>query len=680
MRSFSVRDSRKLRHAVTGTLALAMLSSSLSTTAIAAPAPAAPTATSAAAAPLEEATTEAKFKAAAVLGIVAREDMLVLNDKNFVLALWRKAKEGSEVKKVALLAFTGPDERACTDFINSGIYAANQIDIDNEARDALAREKARTTKRNAVAAVPGMEATDEVINLSDKDFVFRIWQRAAAGSAVKNAAAVALRPEAAPDELQKFINTDIFAAREIDRQREIAEAVEADRKAKELKASQEAKALAITAALGIVADENMKNLPDRDFVDLIWRRTDGQEVKLAARAALDSSDPAVWKAYIFTGVHQAHQRDVEQRDAKELELRLRQTKEILAAAEQDGFQPNLVAAAKEALRAPTLTGLSNFLATGQHAAAKLDLAKPKNNMVIELKGLQSTRCLQIAGEWGEPSEAEGAGTELWNCVNDAKQRWVLRERAGSKFQLENVNSNRCLAVTDGSVSNDAELIQYDCDAEAPEQLWEFLPSGDTGMFEIRNVKSGKVATTAGGGTENATLVLQYTNAHAGHQTWRLIDVNHNGNTLAMQAGVLEFKGVQSDRCLQVAGDVDGYAKENFAGVELWDCQHAIKQRWTLIDLGDRKYALKNLNSQKCLDIEGSKAANDVAFVQYDCHFDANQQWVFVAGQNGAVKLQNVQTGGVATVSESGTHSGAQIKQFADSNGDNQQFLVTTSQS
>jgi hypothetical protein len=667
-----------VRRVVTGALTVAVLISTMGT-ATAFAAQAAPmsattvSATTPADAPLQESTTEDKVRAAAVLGIVAPPSMTILNDKNFVLALWRKAKEGSEVKNAALLAFTDDDAGACTRFILTGIFAADQIDGENEIRDAVAKEKARTAKRNAVAQVPGMQATDEVINLSDKEFVLRVWQVAADGSAVKTAAAAALRPESTPEDYQKFINKDIYDARQVDVQKELADAAEADRKAKELKASQDAKALAVSAALGIVADDNMKNLPDRDFVAMIWQKTDGAEIKIAARTALDNGTADVLKAFIFTGVHDAHQRDIAARDAKDLALKTQQTKDVLDAAQRDGFQPNLVAAAKEALKTPTLAVLTAFLAKGQHDAAKLDFAKPVPGLVMELKGLQSGRCVQVAG-LGADATNNGSGTELWDCVRGDKQRWILRDRGTDTFALQNVNSGKCLAVQNGGVSDGDSLVQYDCAANTAEQSWQFVPVGDDGMIELRNVKSGKVATAADGGTPNATLVLQYTDTHSSNQGWRVIDVNHTGE--AMAPGTIELKGLQSGRCIQVGG-VDEDAQAEDRPTELWDCLNGVKQLWDVVDRGDHQYALKNVNSGKCLDVNGGSAAEGVSLIQHSCHFDANQLWVFVPGKAGSVKLQSVLTGGVATAAQSASNNGALIEQFSDANGDEQQWSVIT---
>ncbi|WP_410585733.1 RICIN domain-containing protein [Amycolatopsis sp. lyj-108] len=333
---------------------------------------------------------------------------------------------------------------------------------------------------------------------------------------MKNAAADVLRPQSTPEDRQKFVTKGIYDARELDRQREITDTQEAERKAKELEQSRVAKTLAVSAALGLVADDDTKNLSDRDFVTMIWTRTTGAEVKIAARAALDTNTPLALKDFIFTGVHSAHQRDLEALNTKDLALKSRQAREILDAAERDGFQPNLVTAAKLALKDPTLAKLTAFLDKEQHEAAKRDFAKPAQGLVVELKGLQSGRCLQVAGV-NQDAHRDGAGTELWDCVRGAKQRWVLQDKNDGRYALRNVNSQKCLAVAGGGIGDNDALVQVDCTPGSPEQLWEFVPVGDDGLFELRNVKSGKAAGAAGGGTANASLVVQYTNTHAAGQ-------------------------------------------------------------------------------------------------------------------------------------------------------------------
>src|SRR5689334_18213130 len=68
-------------------------------------------------APLEQSTVEEKMAALDWAAIPQNRDLLALNDMNFVVAVWRKAKEGSELKSAALAAFTSEDSYAPTRFI-----------------------------------------------------------------------------------------------------------------------------------------------------------------------------------------------------------------------------------------------------------------------------------------------------------------------------------------------------------------------------------------------------------------------------------------------------------------------------------------------------------------------------------------------------------------------------------
>jgi hypothetical protein len=85
---------------------------------------------------LPEASQEDKVRAAAVLGIVAGDDLLILNDRNFVFALWSMAgDQRPEVRASAELVLGGLDSE-CTQWIKTGIHEAVRHDQDNITRDA----------------------------------------------------------------------------------------------------------------------------------------------------------------------------------------------------------------------------------------------------------------------------------------------------------------------------------------------------------------------------------------------------------------------------------------------------------------------------------------------------------------------------------------------------------------
>lgn len=618
---------------------------------------------------VQESTTDEKAAAARELNLLLTPEMAVMSDKNFVITLWQKAREGSQVKAAALRAFTDTtDENASYNFIKTGIFAAAALD-----RIELEKKAERDRQRLAAAAEIGWTNVPQAqLDGSLENFVFKLWEVAEEGSDVKKGAAAVLKTGSTDDQRQEFVVTGIYTASTADKKRKIEEAERLERERLEREANRTAKERAWAAATKGTATEELKNLPDHEFIYEVIKRATGAKVKAAAQVAYDSRDAAAWKAFIFTGVHQAHQADIDEQERLDAIEAERQIRVILDRAERDGYQPNLAAAARAAL-AGTTAQRNAFLLTGQHAAAKLDLIKPADKRVIELQGIQSGRCLSVAGLWDTPGQgalAPGASGELWDCARSPKQVWELQATGGSQYRLQNLASKMCLDISGNNV------IQNPCN-DHPNQRWEFLENAD-GTFQLKNVGSGRFATAADSGTGNATLIVQYTNTNSIDQRWRLIDPTHVSWTVEMRLGTIQIKGVHSGRCVQVAGvwgTPNQGANADLAGTELWDCAGGVKQVWELVPLGDKKYGLKNKNSGKCLDVRYGEVANGTPLIQFGCHYGGAQQWVFVQGDNNTLGLASALTGKFADVTGWQTGNGAGISQYDGTGGANQRWTI-----
>ena len=320
--------------------------------------------------PTELATDEDKVEAARVLGINPGIDMLVLNDQEYVLSLWRQARTDSFVKAEALRAYDTTDPQAAYAFIKTGIFAAAADDAQAE----ITAERAKALRRS-VAVTVGLDPADTaLIELADRDFIFAVWQRVPAGSHVKAAAEAAIAAGTGPADWTAFLTTGAQTAHEQDITDAIRDANEAE--AARLRAEQLATAKrSLLQLLLLPVTEELVNAPNRQYVLHVKNTAKGTEVLLAAQAALNAPDATLDKAlsdFIYTGGAAANALDEKAAAAKELAGYRTQVTAIRDAARLDGVQPNLTAAADRALTDNTVLALQTFLLKGQDAARALD--------------------------------------------------------------------------------------------------------------------------------------------------------------------------------------------------------------------------------------------------------------------------------------------------------------------
>jgi hypothetical protein len=256
----------------------------------------------------DEASLEVKRRqraaAAAVVGvdIEAEPAFLQYADKEFVFQVGMRAAVGSHVYDAAMTAWEGTaaDQTA---FITTGIFEAARQDTATAARIRAEREPA--------AALVGLSVADQPILLAinDQNFVIKLWEKAT-GPKVKAGAAAAVR--GTPEDQHRFITVGLYEANRQD----IQDAADAKAKAEaDAKAAQELREAKIKAAaiVGFVPTEGQLIQPDINFIFDIYdhSRTCCSQVNLAAYAAFNSDDPAVHRAFLMTGIGEAHQRDLE---------------------------------------------------------------------------------------------------------------------------------------------------------------------------------------------------------------------------------------------------------------------------------------------------------------------------------------------------------------------------------
>ncbi|MFE3171728.1 AbfB domain-containing protein [Amycolatopsis sp. NPDC059090] len=392
-----------------------------------------------AAAALPEATPEEKVNAIRSLGLDIDNSWLVLRDRDFVFKIFDTADDTHFplVKAAALQAYRDGDT-ASTLFIRSGITDLAGRDRENYARGQQERDQARKLKQSAAALV-AMPVTSQQLDLSYRDFIFELWHFVTGYPKVKAAALAAFD---APEPEQKiFLSSGLLAAKQQDQ----IDAVNADKDRTEAeKARLIARAARQNAAtvVGLDTTDSMLDLADDFFIrKLLEKAVAGSQVAIAGQTALNSANPADWKAYIATGIYAARDRDTAIDNEKKAAENRRVAREIKARAENGGMRPRLVAAAAAAL-AGSDRDVETFLQSGQDSVQT-------QSFEVTTPGIRGAYVTSNGGNtyivWGDP------GTQGSSKLTGAT--WKIKDGMADPncFSLESAQFAGSFLRTDGDV-------------------------------------------------------------------------------------------------------------------------------------------------------------------------------------------------------------------------------------
>ncbi|GGQ67685.1 FG-GAP-like repeat-containing protein [Couchioplanes azureus] len=355
-----------MRGLLSAGLTAATLTATLPAAAHAAPAQSAAALTAALAAPAEY---EDKLKVAVKFGLGDQPSLLEKSDRDFVVALWNHLKgnpDHLEVTAAAATAFSAPEnvDDACSQFILVDVYAAFDRDLAREKQEDEAKRESDKARAAAAASI-SVVADAAMLNGTDAKFAELIWKRVendANWPKVKAAAAAAMA--GTPEQQREFIAAGLAAAAKQDTDDIIARdqaTTEAQKAAARARAAKQFAANRV----GMTPTDQLLNMPDRDFVTEVWNHTpEGSEVQAAAIRAARSNDPAVWKAFIDTGIHQAKDRDIQIALEKRYQADRAEADRVKKLATANGDN-NLLRAATKAL-AGSPDELAEFLRVGQY--------------------------------------------------------------------------------------------------------------------------------------------------------------------------------------------------------------------------------------------------------------------------------------------------------------------------
>lgn len=372
--------------------------------------------------------------------------------------------------------------------------------------------------------------------------------------------------------------------------------------------------------------------------------------------------------------------------------------EIAGGGTQNGIKTQLYGYNKSGAQRFTFTKQSDgsYVITNVNSGKALDVlnAVPGNSAVVqqyEPNGTAAQRWfirdanpgyyLQSAlGNWvldlAGAATANGTAIALYEPNGTNAQRFLLSSvdtgiPVNTTVKIASaVNNNLVMDVVNASTANAVAIQLYgwnDTDA----QKYRFTEVGN-GVYQITNVKSGKLVEIAGGATGNGGTIQQYVSNGTQAQRWVVMKYGSNVTLLNSKANrAIDVPAANAANSVKL----QSYAS-NGTNAQQWTISKAPTVREHLDelaskhrgDLADGTYVVESaLQSGKVMDVSGG-STSDYGNVQlYTDNGTDAQAWKVSHDSKGYVTFTNANSGKVLDVNGASTASGANVQQFA-SNG------------
>ncbi|WP_165942514.1 VCBS repeat-containing protein [Micromonospora sp. KC721] len=405
------------------------------------------------------------------------------NDYQFTIELWRRAVFDTEVRAGAELAIGTYDPEthrcdACTTFVRTNIYAANDRDIRQETRDRTAAFEARY-RRQAVADIVDYTFPDaSAVGSGDRNFAFNIWEhlRATKPWATRSIAAAAAAVTATPDARVEFLTSFGAAYFYPDQADHLADIYAGDQE-KKAEAERRAKRKYAGIAVGISfgqpgnEDESWYLVSDSVFLDRLYTRIENDPFYTlcshAIAIVLYDEGPTQWREFINKGIHDVAAQDEERRRVERYEKMRAVVTAIRDDAERQGFK-NRAIAANAALATGKLSALITFEQTYDR------LPPDSSDLTAFYDNGTAASTLWVFGHVGRKT---GTARRVWSAP--AGWRALNAQPVNGEFDGK-AGQDSAVLYKVGNFNYRLEVFgNVDAFTGAPRTVWELKPATST---------------------------------------------------------------------------------------------------------------------------------------------------------------------------------------------------------
>ena len=251
--------------------------------------------------------------------------------------------------------------------------------------------------------------------------------------------------------------------------------------------------------------------------------------------------------------------------------------------------------------------------------------------ILVIFSLQSSSKAKLSNTWTINDKISFLKSLKTSLKTDSLAETALKTGGVSSYHNKLVriqvrHSGKCLAK---SLIRGAEVLQTVCNANDHSQLWIIISLGSS-KYQIRHVTQDQVFTIKGSSKSQEADLIHYDWEGGNNQKFY---INAQNSTY------YSIKNVNSDKCL----DVHAYNKNNLYKLTQWTCNSATNQQLKFINASypnfprnDKYYIIKNEKHNKCFKYTG---CDNKKLIQYTCGTGNEFQFKFTRNLDSTYIIQ-----------------------------------------
>jgi hypothetical protein len=242
------------------------------------------------------------------------------------------------------------------------------------------------------------------------------------------------------------------------------------------------------------------------------------------------------------------------------------------------------------------------------------------------------------------------------------REWAAESRVAKELIAR--HSGLCLEARN-AVTTNGFAEQWTCDGGA-DQRWRFDAAGSSSLgalFRLRDAASGKCLTVSSLQGGNGTPMTVMPCGPSDAQRFLLDD---------MGGGFRRVRNVFTNRCLDVPSSslVDG------ARLQQSTCHGGANQQFALrVHMEDGVHEVSGVGSARCFDLPNASLAPQTRLQQSTCNLQTNQEFRFEEVANGEFRVRPKHSNLCLDIADASTADHGVVQQFTCHSGTNQRFRL-----